>query len=416
MLKGFSLCVGGSTEALNSTISTYLSESKNNIMKQTKTMPTRTIIVPGTSAPEEAGADQFDTFDFDFDEGDQASKPITEAVRLWWFNGLPTDTDMNAIGWHIKAGINPSLDETMEAMGATCYSVQHRTPDKDGDADPKPYWRLRSCSLIFVAQRLQSQLEMNRNPGERLGLAYAWETVTNALGKPDLNKHGKPKKQTKLKARVFIHDLYRNGYKHWLPFTLTGYATNSLLDALSKQYAVLDYYAGLRQAQGKNSIAPFYLFSLPLGPGQMKWVGEPPEQGSIYPIEAKMPATIDKAYLKQHLIPLDLIEHIRSELLDETMIWSSEESEKIAGQQLALTSGSVEVAQLNPKHPARVEHDPLVNERQILWIESRYCQGDQIELARVLADFQVATVNELRESHVRLLAEEIKRQNSANQH
>ncbi|MBX5449376.1 hypothetical protein [Thermogemmatispora sp.] len=55
-----------------------------------------------------------------------------------------------------------------------------------------------------------------------------------------------------------------------------------------------------------------------------------PLQGSIYPITARVPATLDKGYLKQQLIPCDLIERIRGRLLFETAIWSIDESARIA--------------------------------------------------------------------------------------
>src|SRR4051812_9793461 len=78
-----------------------------------------------------------------------------------------------------------------------------------------------------------------------------------------------------------------------------------------------------------NSVAPFYLFSLTLSPGKMKSVGEPPDQGTIYPIIAEVKDAIDTSYLRDHDIPKPLIEHIRDGLLAETVVWSIEESTKI---------------------------------------------------------------------------------------
>src|SRR5579864_7654798 len=132
----------------------------------------RTITTPSADTN-----DPFDELDeIEFSEGEQAEKPVLEIPRLWWFNGLTTDAEMSAVGWHIKAGIDPVLDETMEAMHIQRYMVQHRKADKDGKNEPKPYWRLRSCSLIIVAQRLQSTLEMGRT-NDRYGIAYEWGTV-----------------------------------------------------------------------------------------------------------------------------------------------------------------------------------------------------------------------------------------------
>src|SRR6266704_3124947 len=207
-----------------------------------------TISIPDATYTDET----FDAFEMDFAEGEQADKPMTEEARLWWFNGLPTDTDTMAIGWHIKAGVNPCLDEILQAMGVTQYLVQHKRPDKDGKTEPKPYWRLREASVIVVAQRLQSPLEMNRNLQDRVGLAYAWEPV---------------------------HELVQHGYSEWFPVTFSGYSTDSVFEALAEQYRVLECYSAYRRAQGKNAVAPFYLFSLPTAPGAMKMVGEPPDPG-----------------------------------------------------------------------------------------------------------------------------------------
>jgi hypothetical protein len=301
----------------------------------------------------------------------------------------------------------------MEGMGVQKYLVQHKKPDRDGNTAPKPYWRLRQCNLVVVAQRLQSTLEM-RNPAERLGIAYAWETVRDEQGKPVMNKRGKEKRQTVLKLRAFVHEMYQHGYYDWLPLTLSGFSTDSMLEALAEQYRVLECYSALRRAQGKNPVAPFYLFSIPLGPGAMKLVGEPPDQGSIYPIVAKIPATVDKDYLKQHLIPKDLIERLREELLTETIVWSIEESERIAsgkpgqGEPLALTEGT------SPSEPAQTgktaalpapsrDDDPLVQQPQLTWIVRTRCGGNEEEVQKICREFGVSSPDQLRMSHFRQL-------------
>jgi hypothetical protein len=372
-----------------------------------------TITVPNPTPTDEA----FETFDIDFEENEQAEKPITEEARLWWFNGLPTDTDISAIGWHIKAGINPYIDETMEGMGVQRYLVQHKRPDKDGSTAPKPYWRLRSCSLIIIAQRLQSTLEMNRNTQDRQGLAYAWGPVLDDEGKPVINtkgkNQGKEKRGTVLKLRAFVHDLYKNGYYDWFPFTITGFGSDDVLNALSDQYRVLEYYKSLRLAQGKNAVAPFYLFSIPLGPGAMKPVGEPPDKGTIYPIVSQIPTTIDKFYLTQHLVPKELIDQLRDGLLTETLVWSMEESGKIAtgrgkqGEPLVLSEGTHAPAQGQISAPGAPlvpnQDDPLVQQPQLAWITHQYCGDDQQKVRQICDYFGVPSLDQLRMSHFRTL-------------
>lgn len=311
-----------------------------------------------------------------------------------------------AIGWHIKAGINPSLDETMEGMGVHQYLVQHKRPDKDGKTEPKPYWRLREASLIVIAGRLQSPLEMKRNLQDRIGLAYAWEPLYNEQGQPILNKRGKQKRQTVLKMRVFVHELVQHGYSEWFPVTLSGYSTDAVFEALAEQYRVLECYSTYRRAQGKNAIAPFYLFSLPTAPGALKMVGEPPDQGSISPITARVPEAIDKNYLKSHLIPTYLIERIREHALEEAIVWSIEESIRIdqgrAGEKerLALNGPSNQP----PSHGTRAqEADPLVQQPQVTWIVRQYCKEDQQAIGKVCEYFGVSQPEDLRMSHFRAL-------------
>ena len=378
------------------------------------TTNTSTITVPTPSTTD----DVFDAFDISFDEHEQATEPITEESRLWWFNGLPTDIGMMAMGWHMKAGINPYLDETMEGLGGQRYLVQHKKPDRNGNTDPKPYWRLHTCSLIIVAQRLQSTLEMNRGTDDRQGMAYAWESIRDEQGNPVIHTKGKnvgrEKRGTVLKFRAFVHELYRHGYYDWLPFTITGFGTDEVLTTLTEQYRVLEYYSGLRRTQGKNAVAPFYLFSIPLGPGAMKLVGEPPDQGTIYPIVAQIPATIDKAYLQQHLIPRDLIERLREGLLDETVVWSIEESGNIAsgkrGQRDLIVfhetipappSAQTQVPNF-PSNPPTQE-DPLVQQAQLAWIVRIFCSGDNQKVQQVCHDFKVSSPEHLHMSHFRAL-------------
>src|SRR5207245_607329 len=97
-----------------------------------------------------------------------------------------------------------------------------------------------------------------------------------------------------------------------------GYITDDLFKALNEQFRVLDAFAAYKRAQGQERRAPFYGFSIPLAPApQVKTVGEPPNVGQIYPMLAQVPTTIDQGYLKEHLIPAEILTHIRQGLLEE---------------------------------------------------------------------------------------------------
>src|SRR5205807_8184981 len=101
---------------------------------------------------------------------------------------------------------------------------------------------------------------------------------------PVFNKRGKQKRQTVLKMRVFVHELVQHGYSEWFPVTLSGYSTDSVFEALAQQYHVLECYSAYRRAQGKNAVAPFYLFSLPTAPVPLSLVGGHPVKESFNPI------------------------------------------------------------------------------------------------------------------------------------
>jgi hypothetical protein len=394
--------------------------SKEKLFMTTMQQANATITIPSATDPEQA-LNALD--DIDFENQEQAGKPIIEEARLWWFNGLPTDTDLSAIGWHVKAGINPYIDETMEGMGIQRYMVQHKLPDRTGSNDPKPYWRLRTCSLVIVAQRLQSSLEMDHTLADRHGIAYAWRTITDAQGTPKLHEEGKNKgkvkKGTMLKFRAYIHEMYRHGYYDWMPCTISGFETDELLKTLQEQYRVLEFYSTLRKGQGKNPVAPFYLFSIPVGPGSLKQAGD---QGTIYPIVAQIPTSIDSAYLREHVIDRGLIDQIRDGLLVDTVTWSQEESGRIAagrnqGEPLALPGGTSSSAPaLNSPLSQQVQNDPLVEQPQLTWIVRTFCGGDEQKVQKICQDFGVSSPNQLHMSHFRTLVSQTQSPVQSGQH
>ena len=382
-----------------------------------------TIVVSNTT-PTDNPLEDLDTIAFE--ESEQADKPILEIPRLYWFNGLPATTDeeeaTSAVGLHIKAGIDPALDETLQSMirdeetkkrmGIQRYLVQHKKPAKDGSTAPKPYWRLRTCSLYVVAQRLQSTLEMGRT-NDRFGMAYNWGTICDDTGKPEVYKdgknEGKEKHGTTLKMRVVVQELYQRGYCDWFPFTLSGLGTDELLKAFNEQYRVLEHYSDLRRAQSKNAVAPFYLFSITVLPGRAKLVG-PNLEGTIYPVMTQVPATIDTEYLKAHVAPKTLIEQMRGGLLTETIIWSMDESVKIKhgrGEQLALSAGSAPLQINSSAHASEHEQDPFVQQPQLTWITRVYCGNDERKLGDICGYFGVPSTDQLRMSHFRQLVAKV---------
>jgi len=138
-------------------------------------------------------------------------------------------------------------------------------------------------------------------------------------------------------------------------------------------------------------------------------VGEPPDQGSIYPIVAQVPEVVEKAYLKQHLIPTQLIERIREHVLDEAIVWSIEESIRIdqgraVQEERQALHGSSEDAVAGAR---ALETDPLVQQAQVTWIVRQYCKEDPQTISKVCVHFGVSSPEQLRMSHFRLLVSQM---------
>ena len=363
-----------------------------------------TIINPAPDATVE------DLFARDFEEGTGAVKPVLEEARLHWFNGLIVIEGGTAIGWHIRKGIDPRVDETLSAMNIPFYSVQHKTPDKDGSTAPKPYWALKSCSLVIVAQGVQAMRQMNKTD-ERFGIAFAWAPETDEKGHPVPSKKadGSFKKMPTLKLRAFVHEMARYGYFEWFPLTLTGYMVDELLAALNVQFRALDAYHAERLGKGsQGGYPPFFSLSIPLGPArQPKMVGEPPNLSPIYPTVADVPETVTTEYLVQHMVPKELWALLNQRddehgltLVERTFFWSMDESKTLAGESaLALPAPAAASAQAD---------DPLVGKSEIDWLVHTYCQGKQETVARLLMHYQVAAIEQLRMSQYHAMLDQTK--------
>ena len=361
-----------------------------------------TITVPDT----ESAPTDLDDLDFGWSDDDRVVVPITKMARLKWLNGAATDEQTLAIGWHIECEINPLIDETLEGMGMHRYVVQHRTADKDGNTQ-KAYWRVHPCSLIVIAEGVLSSFQM-RDTDERTGIVYAREIERDDSGaaKRYDDGRGNIKMHKVLKLRAFVHEMVLHGYSEWLPLTLTGNIVECMLEALGKQIEVLKAFNGFT---GRK--APFYGFSIPLVPAATRKMVGPKDgqQSPIYPMLAQVPASIGKEYLLQHATPKDLVTRIREELLTDTLIWSFEESVKIAQGSDAEGNGEG----LNGSRPspqlttsARGEDaDPHVKQAHIDWIVNQYCKGNASVLQAICEHFGVEKVEQLRVSHFHQLVQ-----------
>ena len=365
---------------------------------------TPTVITVAGNATSATTVADLDNRDLGVGDGEAAVRPILEEVRLQWYNGLPTLSGKMAVGWHIKAGINPYLDETCEALaaqgtGVEKYLVQHKRAGKDGKNDPKLEWHFQRLSLIVIADGVLSPLQMNKT-SERIGIAWGWATERDEQGEVVL-KHGKPSRGTVLKLRAFVHELYSNGFYDLLPLTISGYSTDDMLTALYEQYRVLDAYAAYRRGKGRNPSAPYYTFSLPLvASQQVRMVGTPPDTSPIYPMVAEVPEVVDATYLAEHLIPEMLFKDIRDNVLTDAMVWSTEETARIIG-------GTSEVLQLTAgTNGAGSQDDLLVLPAHVNWIVQHYCHNNAAVAQAVCEKFGVTELSQLRRSQYQRLVTE----------
>ncbi len=362
-------------------------------------------------------------------DGDQVIKPtLQNNPRLQWFNGLTTTTFETAIGFHIEADVNPLLDETLSAMSAKRYIVQHKSSNQNGEAKQLPYWAMnwgaQPCSLFVLSYGLKSKYEMNKDVTDRCGIAYGWETVRDREGKIVKKKGSdEPKRQCRLQFRAFIHELVRNGISSWFQVSFSGIITEDVFATLNEQFRVIEVYNSYARAKGFNN-APFYGFSLPFLPGAVKMVG--PKDGDkspIYPPVAQVPQHITGPYLVEHRIPEDLIKRIGDDkVLEDALVWSIQRSQEIvsgtndqnAESSTAVTvtveENSSSVPQAVPvvhAAPAVLEQeDRPVNGKELAWIKSGYCIGNSHFLKQVCDRFEVDSPSQLHLSHYTILQAE----------
>lgn len=359
------------------------------------------------------------SLDMGFGEEADVVKPTLQPnPQLIYMTGnLSTTTFETAVGWHILADVNPTLDELLASRGTKRYIVQHKT----GEEREKPYWNLnwdgQVCSLIVVAYGVKSSWEMNRHIDDRAGIAYGLGTAMARDGKAQIStKTGQPKKKPQLQLRAFIHELLGNtpeeGFNEWFHVSLSNYIVDEMLIALNEQFRVIDVYNSIMKAKHNPNRGPFWGFSIPMVIGKKKDVGPKngpkspiiPMVASIPGLSVNDPSTIQ--YLNVHRIPLHIQQLLRDGLLDETVAWSIERSAEIV-------SGKGEALQTFDQHADTIHietaperEDRPVNEEELAWIKSGYCVGNAHFLKQVCDRFSVSDASQLQLSHYKTLQAE----------
>jgi hypothetical protein len=250
--------------------------------------------------------------DITFSRG-PARRPVAVIADplLQWASGLPTAERTIYAGWLVEAGRDDELDAAMGQAEIAPVAIRH------GSGKVVTHWAIPTASIFLIADGVQTIAEM-KGTADRFGIAFGWRRLPDG------------RMQSQLRCRVLLRELLAVGYTAPLLLTVKGTATGDLLNALVRQYDVLDANAALREQAGKEPWhLPYYAFSIPLGPGQEVTRGSGSATKEITPIVTTIPEAISKEYLKAHWIGRGWVETIEP-LIDTTIAWSISESAAIA--------------------------------------------------------------------------------------
>jgi len=244
-----------------------------------------------------------------------ARRPIVRVSDplLQWSTGLTTTKRMIYAGWLIETGRSEALDAAMPAAGFETVTIKH------GSGNLVTHWAVETANMFVIADGVQGIGEM-KSTTERYGIAFGWRTL------PD----GRP--QSVLKFRAFLPELLEVGFTDPILVSVKSTLTGDVLNALMRQYDVLDAIDALRVQQGKAQLnPPFYASSIPIGPGQEVQRGAAQKKGIVPPV-ALIPTPITRDYLVEHYIRKEWVAPIER-LLDSTLAWSVATSAQIAEEE-----------------------------------------------------------------------------------
>jgi hypothetical protein len=241
-----------------------------------------------------------------------ARRPIARVsdALLQWSTGLTTTKRMIYAGWLVETGRNEAIDAAMQAAGFESITIKH------GSGNLVTHWAVETANMFVIADGVQTIGEM-KSTADRYGIAFGWRTLQD----------GRP--QSVLKFRVLLRELLDVGFYEPIQVSVKSTLTGDLLDALLRQYDVLDTIDALRTQQGKAPLQPpFYACSIPLGPGQEVQRGATQKKGIVPPV-ALIPTPINRDYLVEHYVRKEWVPIIER-LLDPTVAWSVATSAQIS--------------------------------------------------------------------------------------
>jgi hypothetical protein len=228
---------------------------------------------------------------------------------LQWSTGLQTKERRIYAGWLAEAGRLDTLDAAMEQAGFAQVTIKH------GGGNFVTHWAVEVANLFVIAEGVQSIGEM-KNTTERYGIAFGWRQLQDGRG------------QSVLRFRAYLQELLHVGFNEPLLVTLKSTLTGDVLNALTRQYEVLDAVDALRRQQGKPPLEPpFYACSIPIGPGAEVSRGTS-QTKEITPPIGQIPTSITREYILAHWIKREWASLIEAQL-DQTIAWSVANSRQI---------------------------------------------------------------------------------------
>jgi hypothetical protein len=222
---------------------------------------------------------------------------------LQWATGLQTKERRIYAGWLAEAGKLDGLDDAMAQAGFSQVTIKH------GSGNMVTHWAVETANMFVVAEGVQSIGEM-KHTEERFGIAFGWRTLEGG------------RQQSVLRFRAFLQELLDVGFYEPLLVTAKSTLTGDVINALTRQYEVLDAVDVFRAQDKKPPLnAPFYACNIPLGPGQEVARGSGGQTKEITPPIAAIPAQITKDYIRSRWIKREWATMIEG-MLDDTIRWS----------------------------------------------------------------------------------------------
>lgn len=268
--------------------------------------------------PTREGVEAADPLSFDapaFTRG-PARRPVPAVSEplLQWATGLTTTQRTIYAGWFVEAGKDGDLDDAMASAGYDTVTIKH------GGGNLVQHWAVERAELFVLCDGVQTIPEMKQTE-ERFGVAFGWRTLDDGRA------------QSQFRARVLLRPLLDVGYTQPLLLSVKSTLTGDVLNALLRQYDVLDAAAAARADKGLPPLAlPFYAFSLELAPGEAALRGSKGAQKEIVPPVAVLPSPISRDYLARHYIRKAWVAGVER-LVAATIPWSVRESALIAADE-----------------------------------------------------------------------------------